>query len=328
MIEIVFSDSAGGLLKHAQHYGEGPYNDEGHPVMLYYGAKKSSGEAPSQEEIDAIRKAFHEKKRRAWESAIPLGGKSSDVYDFELGLSMGNLDEEEFSVDRLRHIRDTVKHGAGNGEDFYYQKKYERYRDMAEHAMERIAAGEPVRIWYSNHADEYCGLLWFCHKMRQAGVPLDKVYTVSLPDWYYNEASETVETFADWGGVDPAYVGHLAKSTQLMPVQLVMKCAADWQELCLENAPLRATIGGKVVSVPEDFYDHLLWKQVERLSEEKGVFGAGPLIGGVLEHQIGVWDSWLAYRVKSFREQGLLEIVEEAEDGWIYQTKLRKKCSK
>jgi hypothetical protein len=29
--------------------------------------------------------------------------------------------------------------------------------------------------------------------------------------------------------------------------------------------------------------------------------------------------------VKSFIEQGLLEIVEEAEDGWIYQTKLRKK---
>ena len=40
MIEIVFSDSAGGLLKHAQHYGEGPYNDEGHPGMLFYGAQR------------------------------------------------------------------------------------------------------------------------------------------------------------------------------------------------------------------------------------------------------------------------------------------------
>lgn len=324
MIEIVFGDSAGGLLKHAQHYGEGPYNDAGHPGMLYYGAKKSSGEAPSQEEIDAIRKAIHEKKRRAWESAIPLGGKSSDVYDFELGLSMGNLDEDEFSVDRLRCIRDTVKHGAGNDEDIYYQKRYERYRDMAERAMERIAAGEPVRIWYSQNADEYCGLLWFCWKIRSAGMPLDKVYTVSLPDWYYNAASETVETFVGWGGLDPAYVGHLAKSTQLMPVQLVMKCAADWLDLCRENAPLRAVIGGKVVSVPEDFYDHLLWKQVERLHEEKGVFVAGLLIGSVLEYQIGFWDSWLAYRVKTFIEQGLLEIAEEAEDGWIYQTKLRK----
>ena len=70
--------------------------------------------------------------------------------------------------------------------------------------------------------------------------------------------------------------------------------------------------------------DHLLWKQVERLHEEKGVFGAGLLIGSVLEYQIGAWDSWLAYRVETFIEQGLLEIAEEAEDGWIYQTKLRK----
>ena len=93
MIEIVFGDSAGGLLKQAQHYGEGPYNDEGHPGMLFFGTKGSSGEAPSQEEIDAIRKAFHEKKRRAWESAIPLGGKSSDVYAFELGLSMGKVNQ-------------------------------------------------------------------------------------------------------------------------------------------------------------------------------------------------------------------------------------------
>ncbi len=324
MIEIVFSDSAGGLLKHAQHYGAGPYNDEGQPGMLFYGAKRSSGEAPSQEEIDAIRKAFHEKKRRAWESAIPLGGKSSDVYDFELGLSMGELNEDEFSVERLRGIRDTVKHGTGNDEDTYMQMKCQRWQDMTEHATERIAAGEPVRIWYSQNPEESCGLLWFCHKMRRAGVPLDKVHAVSLPDWYYDTISETVETFAGWGGVDPAYIGHLAKSTRLLPKQFVLKCAADWQVLCLENAPLRAVVGGRVISVPEDFYDHLLWKQVERLHEEKGEFGAGLLIGGVLEYQIGVWDSWLAYRVKTFIEQGRLEIAEKAEDGWIYQTKLRK----
>ena len=36
MIEIVFSDSAGGMMKQAQSYGMGPFNEEGRPAMFFF----------------------------------------------------------------------------------------------------------------------------------------------------------------------------------------------------------------------------------------------------------------------------------------------------
>ena len=323
MIEIVFSDSAGGTLKHAQHYGKGTYNDEGHPAFIYYGVKAGGGEKTSQEEINAYLKSYHEKERRAWESAVPLEGRSSDVYAIALGLSIGDIAGDEFSAERLQHIPDIVPPRPGFDMDAYLQQKHQRFRDMMDHAMERLAAGESVRIWYSHSAGEYCGLLWFCWKMRTAGVPLDHVYTVKLPDWYYDESEETVFTYSGWGGVETARIGHMAKSTQLLPKQFVLKCAADWEALRRENSPLRAVVSGQLISVPEDFYDHLLRKEMERLATEKEVFGVGQLIGPVMNYQIGIWDSWLACRVRKMIDDGILKVIEESDDGRFYGCKVK-----
>ncbi len=323
MIEIVFSDSAGGLLKHAQHYGNGPYNDQSHPALIFYGVKGRDEKEVQQEEIDAYLKKYHEKERYAWESAIPLRGRSSDVYDFDLGLSMGDITIDVFSEKRLIHLNDAVPFHTGHVDaETYFKKKYQRYRDMAERALRQIADGEPVRIWYSNTANEYCGLLWFCWMMRNAGVSLNQVHAVKLPDWYYDEAANSVLTHSAWGEVHPSLIGHMAKSTQLLPEAFICRCAAAWDDLQQENASLRAVVSGHLISVPEDFYDHLLLKSAEKLHAEKGTFTVGQLVGGVLNHQLGIWDSWLACRVDKFVEAGLLEVTEFADDGWFYRNKL------
>ena len=62
-IEIVFSDSAGGLLKHAHHYGRGLYNDERHPVFIFYGMKDSDEKEMSQDEIEVCLNKYHEEER-------------------------------------------------------------------------------------------------------------------------------------------------------------------------------------------------------------------------------------------------------------------------
>ena len=113
MIEIVFSDSAGGLLKHAQHYGKGPYNDESHPALIYYGVKESGEKETSQEEIDAYLKEYHEKERHAWESAVPLSGCAADVYDLVPSLSVGEIAEDVFSVNRLAHLQEVTVPRSG-----------------------------------------------------------------------------------------------------------------------------------------------------------------------------------------------------------------------
>ena len=110
------------------------------------------------------------------------------------------------------------------------------------------------------------------------------------------------------------------------------RCASMWDELRQENGILRAVVNGRPVTVPEDFYDYLLEEALEKFREELCTegkpeeFGEGRLIGEVLgRSQLGMWDSWLAVRVEKMMENGLLEVVREAEDGRVYGRILRRK---
>ena len=67
----------------------------------------------------------------------------------------------------------------------------------------RCMAGEPIRIWYSDNADELCGLYWFMALIYFRGAPCDKIYLVKLPAWEYDEQKQTVLQKNSWGDVAP-----------------------------------------------------------------------------------------------------------------------------
>ena len=86
--------------------------------------------------------------------------------------------------------------------------------------------------------------------------------------------------------------------------------SGKWNELREENSPLRASVNGKILSVPEDFYDFLIWKHLtkEPVKEAR-------LIGSLLgKNQISVSDVWYAKRIDHYIEQGRITIVEDSEN--------------
>lgn len=70
MIEIIFSDSACGSLKMAQHYGEGSYVGGCNGVIV---SKKDGGE-PTPAEIEEAEKAAEEQIRSEWEKGTLMVG--------------------------------------------------------------------------------------------------------------------------------------------------------------------------------------------------------------------------------------------------------------
>lgn len=76
--------------------------------------------------------------------------------------------------------------------------------------------------------------------------------------------------------------------------------------------------------MPEDFYDHLLYKAMEKLHAEKDEFGAGQLVGAVYSYQLGIPDSWLICRIKKMIEQGRIEVMKEDPSGFFYAYILQK----
>ena len=85
MIEIVFGESACGSLKIAQTYGKGSIEE----VLFQYLWGMKTGVFHLQMKWKKAQLQAQEQERIAWENAIPLGGKSCDVYCFDMALSCG-----------------------------------------------------------------------------------------------------------------------------------------------------------------------------------------------------------------------------------------------
>lgn len=217
--------------------------------------------------------------RSAWGTMKYMGIAPADLYCFSLGLSMGDLTQKD-------------------------------YPDLTE-LQSRLEHGEPARLWYSQkNPEEYCGFCWLMAKIKE--IEAAKLYAVPLPD-YFELPDNCIMTCSDWGGVEPErWKPFLEQKTPLSVGQRVF-AAMHWQALEAENAPLRAVVNGSLVSVPADFYDHFLLRELEKMPE---TFKEPLLIGNVMgSYQPGIGDELLHQRINTLLEKGILEILSVAEEG-------------
>ena len=83
-----------------------------------------------------------------------------------------------------------------------------------------------------------------------------------------------------------------------------------WQQLKKENAPLRAVVNRRLVSVPETFYDSFI---LQELDAEEDEFMEARVIGKVLgKYSLGISDSLVAIRIEQFIKDGMLKAVTHA----------------
>ena len=94
-----------------------------------------------------------------------------------------------------------------------------------------------------------------------------------------------------------------------------------WDDLKAENAPLRAVVNGRLISVPEDFYDHIITKNIP-----KGEFILARLIGTILlKYPLGLADGWYALRIQKMIAEEQLEMLADTDPSHPYGKLLRKK---
>ncbi|SDH40366.1 DUF3658 domain-containing protein [Desulfosporosinus hippei] len=318
MLDIVFSDSACGSLKVAQHYGEGKY--QGGCIGVF--VSHADGSKPTKEEVEVAQQEAEEKARLAWESATPLSGNTSDIYGFNLVLSVGDISENQPGIKRkqtLEHLYSVYPNDEGCQAA---QEILKRVNEDLKKVRKRVTLGESLRVWYSNQPDEMCGLYWFMGQLNQWKVHSRQVYIVKLPEWEADEKGNIVQK-SGWGEVAPGeWHRYLALQKPVLPV-FEQSCASHWQELQRENAPLRATLNGQLISAQETLYDGFILREIAAEGEE---FQEAMIIGRVLgKYQLGIGDSWVALRIEEMIHAGKLEAVSAvAEDMPVYHRVLRK----
>lgn len=308
MIEVVFSSSAAGVLRCAQHCGPGGMEAVGY---VYAGqADAPAGEAPEQ-----VKPMI----RAPRGSGRPIGGRREDIFLLANDLSMGDI-----SGDCLQEARRESLTGLLDlfPEDLEYAlKNLEQARMNLERLLARAGTGEPIRIWYSSQAWEYCGMCYLVAELQERLPSLPEIHLVKLPHEVQQEGE--IVAYMGWGDVEPEEVCDLLGLEEVADLPRLRQAQGTWHRLQEDNAPLRVEINGIMQSVPEDFYDPFIRREVERAPRE---FLQAEVIGEVMgRYQLGIGDIWIATRMEKLLQSGELEAVTEPKPGdCLYRRILRK----
>ena len=313
MLEVVFSDSVAAVMAMAFERQE-----NGIPAKI--GANGLEGTA-AQGGMEGFCHETDEPEHSGWENAIPLEGSREDIINLPLALSVGDISESGIGAGRkaaLSLLMEVFPSLAAEVVEQLLDTARKSYALL----LERAGKGEAIRIWVGHAPDDVCGLCWLMSELEPMGLDKLDVTLMELPRWETREDGCVVQ-YTGWGEVEPYRLGGMALLGKKPPVGYLGGLASRWKELQRENAPLRAVMNGRLVSVPEPLYDTVILRELENQPDE---FVGVQLVGRVLgKYGLGISDSWVALRMEQFIKEGLLVSLTEPEvDAPIYHRMLRK----
>ena len=121
---------------------------------------------------------------------------------------------------------------------------------------------------------------------------------------------KNIVSYHSWGEVSAEEFAVFLPYEKLLSKEEIHMYAMLWGILAEENSPLRAVVNSRVLSVPEDFYDFLIWKWLKDAPIKEA-----RLIGDIIGHsQLGVGDWWYARRIEYYIQQGQIQVIEDSEN--------------
>jgi hypothetical protein len=299
MLEVVFGDSEKGSMKLAKVYDK--KNMKRGAASIGY-----IGEGPQK-------KPTREQLERMFEGEA-IGGSSQDVVSVGCNLDIGDISGEFDGKERreeFARVFTSVKFTEKEVDDFFRQQRAD-YEKLIAAAKE----GRAIRAWVSNAPYSACGFAFLCHAIAESDCPLSVVPLPACGEGFMGE----LKAFSSWGEVEAR------KHYSFLPLERAVSWeeklfhAGVWLELQAENAPFRAFVNGRLISVPEDFYDHIILKHIP-----EGEFVMARLIGEILaKNPMGVGDFIYALRIQKMIAQNTLEIVGERDPDHPYGIILKK----
>ncbi len=285
MIEVLFGESEAGSMKAAKNKIVIGRVDG--PTSVWMAGKKRPPERPFA----------------GW-----VEGTSEEVVCLGFMLDIGDIKEPVDSLYRKNLIYSMYVQDQWE-QDEAMEEELKQTADIYVKELSRLKSfldnGETVRIWYSDAPYSRCGFYHLCRMLRKYE---NEIRVVKLPEYTVREKSITI--YKNWGEVAAEeFAGFLPYEKKLSKEEIRLY-GLLWSELADDNSPLRAVINGRVLGVPEDFYDFLIWKKLI----DKPVKEAR-LIGDILGcFPVGVGDWWYAKRIEYYIRQGKIRVVEDSKN--------------
>lgn len=213
-------------------------------------------------ESEAASMKAEKKKSLKREPAERVEETPEEVICLGFLLDIGDIRENVDSAYRKTLIYDLYTQEAW-GKDLEVDAELRNLADVYVREMQRLKnyleEGETIRIWYSDAPYSVCGFYHVCSILSEYDNP---VRVVKIPE-YIVRGNEII-SYRNWGEVAAEeFAGFLPYERELSREEVRMYRSL-WMELQEENTPLRAIINGKIMSVGENFYDFLIWKELTK----------------------------------------------------------------
>lgn len=240
-------------------------------------------------------------------SAGWVPGAAEEVICLGFMLDIGDIKEEvdsQYRKDLICSLFSQEQWGKDSQMDAEIQKAAKLYVNEMTRLKRYLENGETIRVWYSDAPYSMCGFYHLCSILEKFD---NDIRTVKLPE--YRVMTNSIVSYHSWGDVAAEeFAGFLTYENALSKEEVRMYSFL-WSQLKEENSDLRAVVNGRVIGVPEDYYDFLIWK---RLTKEP--IKEARLIGDILgSYPIGIGDWWYAKRINYFIEQGKIKVVKNSE---------------
>lgn len=283
MIEVLFGESEAASMKVAKNTVVAG-KTEG-PISVWIAGKK---EPP---------------KKGEW-----IEGTPDEVICLGFMMDIGNIKENvdsEYRKNLIYSMYAQDQWGGNEDVELELQKMGDFYCNELQRLQEYLAEGEPIRVWYSDAPYSMCGFYYLCSILQKYE---NEIHTVKLTK--YRIGSQKLVFCQNWGDVAAEeFAGFLTYEQELSREEIRVNSIL-WSELREDNSPLRAVVNGKVLGVPEDFYDFLIWKNITKKPIKEA-----RLIGNLLgKNQISISDLWYAKRIDFFIQQGKIAVIEDSEN--------------
>lgn len=147
-------------------------------------------------------------------------------------------------------------------------------------------------------------------QLNQWEVSSKQVSIVNLPKWEVDKNGNIVRKSGRCEMAPEEWYRYLPLQRPVLPV-FQQSCASHWKELQRENTPLRAILNGQLISASETLYDDFIFREI---AAENEIFQEAMIVGRVLgKYQLGIGDSWVAFRIEEMIRTGKLEVVTAAD---------------
>ena len=306
VLELVFDQSLAGAMRQAKGHPAGVTVSQG--VKLYVCEDEAgSGKPESRWEPCEI--------RTDWGAV--LEGTAADVAPLSLALPIGNIaGMVGADISARKEVLARLEAPWTEHHEAAWERYWRQNLDTLARLRRAKETGEPIRIWATTWCPhEACGLYYACQLLRNANV---SVYWVCPPREIVRKDG-TLELVHGLGQFPPETLGDLAVSAAELHPDLRRMYADRWLELVEENAPLRVVVNGTLMSVPEDFFDFALRRNLSADGPKK----MGLVIAQTLQQIPGIGDTWLYLRLMEMARKGEVQVVEPAGPDHPYSARIK-----